>query len=88
MYWTNRSRNQKRSVNLREASMNPSLMSGSNLSLPYRMSSTNNSYERLEKSIGGNIGLRLWKNAAGEPKLCPSPTKTSLSLKSLRDQHS
>ena len=33
--------------------MNRLLMSGGNLSLPYRMSSTNNSFERLQMSLAG-----------------------------------
>ena len=34
------------------------LTSNGNLSLPYRMSSINNSFERLEMSQGGKIALR------------------------------
>ena len=34
------------------------LTPGGSLSLPYRMSSTNNSFERLEMSLGGKIALR------------------------------
>ena len=34
------------------------LTSGGNLLLPYRMSSINNSFERLETSLGGRIALR------------------------------
>ena len=31
------------------------LTSGGNLSLPYRMNSTNNSFERSEMTLGGEI---------------------------------
>ena len=32
--------------------------SSGNLSLPYRMNSTNNSFERLEMTLGGKISLK------------------------------
>ena len=38
------------------------LTSNGNLSLPYRMSSINNSFERLEMSQGGKIALRPFIN--------------------------
>ena len=34
------------------------LMSGDNLSLPYRMNSTNISFERSEMTLGGEISLK------------------------------
>ena len=34
------------------------LTSGGNLSLPYRMNSTNNSFERSEMTLGGEISLK------------------------------
>ena len=34
------------------------LTSGGSLSLPYRMNSTNNSFERLEMALGGKISLK------------------------------
>ena len=34
------------------------LTSGGNLSLPYRMNSTNNSFERSEMTQGGEISLK------------------------------
>ena len=40
-------------MNFRVASISPLLTSGGILLLPYRMSSNNNSFERLEMSIGG-----------------------------------
>ena len=45
-------------MNFRVASMSPSLVSCRRLSLPYRLSSTNNSFERFEKAPGGNSALR------------------------------
>ena len=44
--------------NFRIVSMSPLLASGCNITLPYRMSATNNLFERLEKSLGGNVVLR------------------------------
>ena len=41
------------------ASRRSLLMSGSNLSLPYGMSSTNNVFEKLEISLACNTALRL-----------------------------
>ena len=35
------------------------LMSGHSLSLPFRLSSSNNSFERFEKALGGNSALLL-----------------------------
>ena len=42
-------------MNFRVASMSRLLTSGGNLSLPYRMNSTNNSFERSEMTLGGEI---------------------------------
>ena len=42
------------------------LTSGGNLSLPYRMSSTNNSFERLEMSLGDRIALRPLRSSRYE----------------------
>ncbi len=46
------------------------LTSNGNLSLPYRMSSINNSFERLEMSQGGKIALRPLRSSRlpGVPK--------------------